>query len=260
MISDSKPPIFILGCQRSGTSLMRRILDSHSSIACPPESAFIVQLARVYEIKRALQGLIDMGFSEADVLEQMRAFTAHFFEQYAKTHGKPRWADKTTTYVDHTDTIDLMFKGEPLYIGIVRHGLDTAYSLCDFDWGVLKPYLADGTEKPIAAIRFWNDQNTKLLNFKDKIKNRFYLVRYEDLTTLPKQTLLPLFKFLDEAWEEAVLDYSEFKHDAGFEDPKISDYKRIEPNSGNYKNWPLPLQKRVYQEAQELFECMNYVL
>ena len=44
MTSEPKPPIFILGCQRSGTSLIRRILDSHSSIACPPESGFIVQL------------------------------------------------------------------------------------------------------------------------------------------------------------------------------------------------------------------------
>jgi len=31
-------PIFIIGCPRSGTSLLRRIVDSHSCIACPPES------------------------------------------------------------------------------------------------------------------------------------------------------------------------------------------------------------------------------
>ena len=260
MASKSKPPIFILGCQRSGTSLMRRILDSHSNIACPPESAFIVQLARVYEIKRALQGLIDMGFSEADVLEQMRIFTSHFFEQYAISKGKQRWADKTAHYVNHADTIDLMFKGKVLYIGIIRHGLDVAYSLRDFDWGVLTPYLANGTEKPIATVRFWRDQNIKLLNFRDRVKDRFHLVRYEELTTQPRRVLKAVFEFLDEPWEEAILNYNNFEHDSGFEDPKISNYKEIKPNSDNYKNWPLDLQRRAYQEADTLFERFGYAL
>jgi len=260
VISKAKPPIFILGCQRSGTSLLRRILDSHSNIACPPESGFIVQLAGVYEIERSIQCLETMGFSKADVLEQMRIFTAHFFEDYAKAKGKKWWADKTSHYVNHMDTIDLMFKGEPLYIGIVRHGLDVAYSLGGFDWGVLKPYMADGTEKPIAAIRFWKDQNTKLLNFKNKVEDRFYLVKYEDLTSEPRPVLISLFEFLDQPWEEAVLNYNAFEHDPGFEDPKILNHKKIEPNLGNYKNWPFELQKRVYQEAQELLESLNYTL
>ncbi len=259
-ISRAKAPIFILGCQRSGTSLMRRILDSHSNIACPPESGFIVQLSGIYEIERSIQCLETMGFSKEEVLEQMRIFTAHFFELYAKAKGKERWADKTPHYVNHMDTIDLMFKGEPLYIGIIRHGLDVAYSLCGFNWGVLKPYLADGTEKPIAAIRFWQDQNTKLLNFKDKVKGRFYLVRYEDLTDRPKTILTSLFEFLDLPWEEAVLNYGEFEHDPGFEDPGILNHESIKPNSGKYKNWHYKLQKRVYQEAQELLERLNYTL
>jgi len=255
-----KPPIFVLGCQRSGTSLLRRLLDSHSNIACPPESAFIVQLSRLYEIKRALQGLIDMGFSETEVLEQMRIFTTHFFELYAKGKGKRRWADKTAHYLNHVDTIDLMFKGEVVYIGIVRHGLDVAYSLCDFDWGVLKPYLANGTEKPIAAARFWKDQNTKLLSFREKVKNHFYLVSYEDLTTQPRPILMSLFEFLDEPWEETILDYTQFEHDPGFEDPKVTSYEEIVPNSGNYKNWPLDLQEQVYQEAHMLLERLGYAL
>lgn len=258
MTSESRAPIFVLGCQRSGTSLMRRILDSHSNIACPPESGFIVQLSGVYEIERSIKCLETMGFSKADVLEQMRIFAAHFFEEYATAKGKGRWADKTPHYLNHVDTIDLMFKGEPLYIGIVRHGLDVAYSLCGFNWGVLKPYLAGGTEKPIAAIRFWRDQNTKLLNFRDKVKDRFYLVRYEDLTSQPRPILMSLIQFLDQPWEEAVLNYSTFEHDPGFEDPKISSYDKIEPHSGDYKNWSFDLQRRVYQEAQILLERFNY--
>ncbi len=258
--SDTKPPIFILGCQRSGTSLLRRVLDSHSNIACPPESAFLVQLARVFEIKRALQGLLDMGFCERDVLDQMRIFISRFFESYAKSKGKRRWADKTAHYVDHTDTIDLIFRGKVLYIGIIRHGLDVAHSLCDYDWGVLRPYLAGGTEKPLAAVRFWKDQNMKLLNFKNKIKDRLYMIRYEDLTTRPRPVLMQLFEFLDEPWQEGVLSYNEYAHDPGFEDEKVRDYEKIECNSGNYKNWPPDLQKRLHEEARTLFVALDYTL
>lgn len=258
--SKSKPPIFVLGCQRSGTSLLRRILDSHPNIACPPESAFFVQLARVYEIERARAGLETMGFTKEDVLEQMRIFTVHFFEQYAKAKGKKRWADKTCPYVDHADTIDSMFKKDIAYIGIIRHGLDVAYSLCDFDFGALKPYLVDGTEKPVAAIRFWREQNIKLLNFKDKVKDRMHFIKYEDLSTKPESTLPPIFEFLDETWDEKILNFNEFEHDPGFDDPKIDNYDKIEPNSGNYKKWPLKLQKRVYKEAHTLLERLGYTL
>jgi len=258
MKTDSPLPIFILGCQRSGTSLLRRLLDSHSNIACPPESAFIVQLTRIYEIKRALQGLRDMGFSEADVLEQMRVFAVHFFEEYARSKGKQRWADKTPHYVNYMDTIDLMFGGEIVYIGIVRHGLDVAYSLCDFDWGVLKSYMEKGTEKPIAALRFWKDQNAKLLEFRNKVKYRFHLVKYEDLTMRPESVLPALFKFLGEPWEEHIMNYNEFEHDSGFEDPKVGRYERIQSNSGKYRDWPRELQERLYKEAQTLLHSLGY--
>ncbi len=260
LASNSRAPIFIVGCQRSVTSLMRKILDSHSNIACPPESSFIVKLAGVYEVERCIRSFKDMGFTEADVLGQMQIFSTYFFQNYARSKGKRRWADKMPYYMDHLDTIDLMFKEEVLYIGMIRHGLDVAYSLCDFDWSVLRPYLTDGIEKPVAAIRFWRDQNTKLLGFKDKVKERFCLLRYEDLTVQPRQALEPVFEFLEEPWEEAVLNYNEFEHDPGFGDPKMSKYKNIQPNSGNYKNRPLGLQRRVYQEAHTLFERLGYRL
>ncbi|MBI4604730.1 MAG: sulfotransferase [Planctomycetes bacterium] len=253
-----KPPIFILGCQRSGTSLLRRILDSHSGIACPPESAFLVQLARVYEVKRALQGLLDMGFAEVQVLERMGAFAASFFEDYARSKGKPRWADKTPHYVSCAETIDLMLQGRVQYLGIVRHGLDVARSLCDFDWGVLQPYLEGGVEKPLAALRFWRDQNAKLLDFEGRARERFLMLRYEDLTERPEEVLRAAFDFLDEPWEPAVLDFNAAPHDRGFEDPKITRHDRIVASSGAHREWPRELQERLRAEGKDMLERFGY--
>ncbi len=256
----NKPPIFVLGCQRSGTTVIRRILDSHPNIACPPESVFISELSKIYETEMSVAGLASMGFSEEDILEQMCVFTVHFFEGYAKAKGKPRWADKTCPYVNHVDTIDSMFKKEIIYIGLVRHGLDVAYSICDLNMGILKPYLVDGTDKRIAAVQFWKDQNIKLLDFMDKVKDRFYLIKYEELTTKPKPILKSLFEFLDEPWDERILNYNALEHDPGFEDPKIENYDKIKPNFGNYKKWPISTQRRLFQSAIMMFNRFGYTL
>ena len=114
-----------------------------------------------------------MGFSEKKILAEMGQFAGRFFSEYARNKGKGRWSDKTTHYLNHVETIDLMFGHEPLYVGIVRDGRDVAYSLSGFDWGVLKPYLVDGTDKPIASVRFWSEQNRKLLNFREEVGQRF---------------------------------------------------------------------------------------
>ena len=254
----NKLPIFILGCQRSGTSLLRRIFDSHTNIACPPESGFIVQLAGVYENERSIQCLESMGFTKQQVLDEMRSFTTHFFYDYAARKGKNRWADKTPHYVNHAETIDNMFGGKVLYIGVVRHGLDVACSLCDYEWGILKPYMADGIDKPIAAVRFWRDQNLKLVEFKKKAEGRFHLIKYEDLTTDPETVLRKAFRYIDEPWEDSVLDFNSHQHDAGFEDPKITKLSKIESNSGNYKKWPAELQEKLFLEAQDVFEHYGY--
>ena len=256
----TKKPIYILGCQRSGTSLLRRIIGSHSNIAAPAESAFLVQLARMFEIKRSLQGLLDMGFSEEDVLAQMRVFICHFFDEDTKSKGKNRWADKTTPYLDHADTIERIFNGEVVYVGIVRHGLDVANSLSKMDWGVLAPYFAGDIDKRIAGIKFWRDQNQKLLDFKSKVGDRFHLIRYEELTESPSPVLQDLFSFLYEPWESGVLNYNNYDHDPGFESDEVAEHKSIVPNSGRYKAWPKGLQEQAFSEAREIFDSLDYHL
>ncbi|HEV8165823.1 MAG TPA: sulfotransferase, partial [Actinomycetota bacterium] len=46
-MADAHRPIFIVGCQRSGTTLLRLILDAHPNISCGPETRFLEDLARI---------------------------------------------------------------------------------------------------------------------------------------------------------------------------------------------------------------------
>src|ERR671937_1164267 len=97
-MSQNNLPIIIGGCHRSGTSLVRRILNAHSRIHCGTEVKFFrdfygdyfydpLKHARFFSTARAI-------LSENDLLEIFgNAFIA-LHERAAAEANKPRWADK----------------------------------------------------------------------------------------------------------------------------------------------------------------------
>jgi hypothetical protein len=258
-----KRPVFVLGCDRSGTSLLRRIFNAHPDIACPTETKFIYQFVKVYETYQSITGLKNMGFTESDVLEQMRVFICHFLDTYARQNGKKRWVEKTTHNVNCTETIDKIFEHTPLYIAIVRHGLDVAYSFATLThdkFTVIDKYRANGADTSLAAVRHWAVMNRKIVDFQNKAGDRLMLIRYEELTTKPREVLKQVCEFIDAPWDVAMLDYNQREHDTGWEDPNAQKLPGIIANSDKYKNWPMDVQKRLFSEAQDVFEHFNYHL
>src|SRR5262245_59249629 len=94
-------PIFLVGVYRSGTTLLRYVVDSHPDVACPPESDFLNRLAPLLQDERAANGLLSMGYDHGHVATRLAAFADYFFGNYARSKGKSRWADKSPSYVDH---------------------------------------------------------------------------------------------------------------------------------------------------------------
>jgi Sulfotransferase family len=255
------PPIFVIGCQRSGTSLVRRILDSHSHIACPPESGFILQLAEMLRERRSMTGLESMGFPRDEVLTALRSFISSFFVSYAAAQGKSRWADKTPAYVDCLPELWDIFGPEARFVLIIRHGLDVAFSLANPDrhYPAIKHHaeLAGGN-RPIGAGMYWAAQMEKIQAFRSGHPEACYELRYEELTTAPEDTLKSLLDFLDEPWEPAILEYNRFEHHAGLGDPEVRSLARIQPNSGRYRGWSESTQEAVRRACEPYLSELGY--
>ena len=252
-------PIFIVGCQRSGTSLVRRIIDSHPDIACPPESKFLAPLLAVLDDAASLRGLRSMGFTEDDVRTRLAAFASSFFEQYAASRGKRLWADKTPNYVDQLGSIRDTFGSSTRFVLVFRDGRDVAYSLSQRNYPAVRPFLpAAGGSLPLAAARFWADRVQRMLDLEQDHPQDCIRIHYEDLAT-PSEALRPVFDFLDVPWDERVIDFAAWPHDRGIEDPDIRRTTRIAPQVGKHRRWPMATQADVETACADALARLGYL-
>lgn len=254
-------PIIVVGCQRSGTSLLRRILDSHSHIACPPESKFILPSIQLLRDERSLAGLDSMGYSRLEVERSLAEFVRSFFDRYSETQGKMRWADKSPSNIECLAELWTLFKPDVRFVIIVRNGMDVAFSLADphRHYPAINEHvaLADGNV-PVGAGRFWAEQNEKIEVLRSTRPEACFRLRYEELTTNPLGVLPPMFEFLHEPWEPTVIDYTRFPHHAGFEDPDVRRRNRIESNSDRHKAWPRDVQRAVRLACGPQLQKLGY--
>lgn len=122
-------PIFVLGPKRSGTSLVRRILNSHSSIACPPETHVLAHFAAMAVDERTPEGLRAFGVGKEEYLREVRNWASIYHEGFRRSQNKKRWADKTPRYVEYSKDLETLFGSETLYILVFRHPVSIAQSL-----------------------------------------------------------------------------------------------------------------------------------
>ncbi|MEX0984526.1 MAG: sulfotransferase [Actinomycetota bacterium] len=257
--ADRADAIFLVGCQRSGTSLLRRIVDSHPKIACPPETAFVGPLVHLLHDPRARKGFDGMGYGPEAVTQALARFIASFYESYADAQQKPRWADKTPHHVDLLEDLWTLFGPGARFVTIVRDGRDVAYSLSERFYPAIQASVREaGGDVPLGAARFWVAQTEKILAFEAAHPEACHRIRYEDLTADPAATLEPLFVFLGEAWDPSVTAYADVPHHAGLEDPGVARRSSIEPNSGRHRAWAQDVQDAVGEVCAPLLARLGY--
>jgi protein-tyrosine sulfotransferase len=255
-------PIFVIGVHRSGTTLVRLILDSHSRIACPPESFFLLPESRLLADPKALEGLLAMGFTREHVVARVREHAAYFFEMYAASHQKPRWADKTPSYVNCLDFVETVFGPECQYVFVYRHGLDSACSIARIpDIAEADPHIAAcGGDRFAGAARYWATQCGVMRAFAAAHPERVLELFYEKLTADPEAEARRMFGFLGEPFEPAVLRFHEKEHDhwAGLQDVKASSSKGFQPNVGRWREEPPDRIEAMLAQAAERMRELGY--
>lgn len=205
-------PIFLAGTHRSGTTLLRLILDSHPNVAIPEETGFM----RAVEATQVIPGWKSgpgwyhrLGIDDAEFDERLRRFYGELFEQHAIRQGKNRWGEKTPFHVWHLDQIDRLFP-DAVFVGIVRHPAAVVNSLIN-RWNY-------GLDEAIAQ---WRDMNLTMLAHGVRCGPRFALCRYEDLVYAPEATIRTLLAFLQEPWSDSVLRHHTAQDEQGA--PRVVD-------------------------------------
>lgn len=243
--------IVVLGCPRSGTTLLRRLLDAHPAIAAPGETYLLTAAARFLEGETMVDGLEVgvvnglgfLGFPPDEVIARLRDFAFAFRREHAAREGKRLWLEKTAVDAFHLDAITRLCGDHVHYLCVVRHGLDVVCSMQD--WvaksqaypSELHRFIRE-TPRPFEAFsRAWVAATGAIVGFAESNPDRATLVRYEDLVADPDATMARVLSDVGETFDPAAIGRALANRDAkGFSDWKTFASAAIEGASiGRYK-------------------------
>ena len=212
-------PFFIVGFQRSGTTMLRMMLNAHPDVAIPHNSG---ELWPSYwkkddggarDAERLTQDLLadarirawKVQLDPEDLLADSRPVTLadvmrRFHEAYAVAQGKRAWGDKNTGSLVELDRLNRMFP-DCRIIHLVRDGRDCALSHGSAEY-------VYGYENVLRTATEWREQVTLCHKMGAMLpQNRFLEVRYEDLLGDPEGWLRRISGFLGIEYSERMLSY-----------------------------------------------------
>lgn len=201
-------PIFIGGAARSGTTLVRAILDSHSRIACGPElkigKAILEQWQETRQAQAALKDAQTVPVEEVDRL--YRELFLGLLDPYREATGKVRVAEKSPGNVFLFQALGALFP-EALFVHVIRDGRDVVASLLrqthwkDAETGEPLPYTQDAE----TAARYWVAAVEAGRRAGAALGPRYMEIGYERLVAAPAEVVAGLCGWLGEPFEEAML-------------------------------------------------------
>ncbi|MDX6636721.1 MAG: hypothetical protein QOJ01_232 [Solirubrobacterales bacterium] len=215
---------FIVGVGRSGTTLLRLMLDAHPEMAIPPETHFVPAMLEAFERPRVSPELVieamvsyprsgwpDSGVSEGEMLERLRALrplnstdaVRAFYRAYAERHGKSRFGDKTPRYVTRLNRIGRGLP-EAHFIHVIRDGRDVALSMN-------RRLVELRGSQPVPVRRLARRWQRRVLNARanEFVADRYAEVRYEDLVTDTEATLRRVCGLIGLDFDPVMLSYHE---------------------------------------------------
>ncbi|HYO29854.1 MAG TPA: sulfotransferase [Thermomicrobiales bacterium] len=239
-------PIVVGGCFRSGTTLVRRLLNAHPRIFCGPETSFFADWYHDYvegdDIRwaRFLEAIRHVAPPE-DGLEVLLGAVVELQRRAAARAGKARWASKEPHNVLHLDDWDRLLGDRWLFVHVVRNPLDTLAAL---DEAELRGSVPSEWSGRIALWRRYLEAG--LVGETDRPGRAFRLV-YEDLVADPVTTVSRLMAFFGESFDPRQLRYNQAATAGGVEDWKVNWSDEI--HSTSVGRWRRDLAPKVAASA-----------
>ena len=213
MIS-STSPIFIGGAGRSGTTLLRVMLDSHPIICCGPELKVTPLIAQMWHTFQSAQpALQEYEITTADITAIFQQLFQMLTSRLLKKSKKKRIAEKTPGNARMFLYLFCLFPESPL-IHVLRDPRAVVASLLKMDW------IDATTGKPLeyvssveGAARYWVQEvqaGRQILSHSEAAKN-YLEVRYEDLVSKPEITLRKILDHIGDTWDPEMLEYHKIK-------------------------------------------------
>jgi len=210
-------PVFIVGCPRSGTTLLAAIIDRHSQISIPPETRFFEGVLPRFrtrngqthdEIVKAIQSyqrIRDLAISDEELLTRLQHYSPtvqngfrSLLETYAEKQGKSLMGEKSPVHLLHVPTI-LDWYPEAVVLCLIRDGRDVVQSLMRVPWthNNLCRHAAE-----------WSYRAALAETYHVRYSGRFQVVRFEHLIEQPENEVKRICRFLNVAFEPQLLDSS----------------------------------------------------
>jgi hypothetical protein len=283
-------PVFILGNPRSGTSLLRLMISSHSKISIPPESGFLVWWYEKYKdwskqdssdeakIDKYLADLKTSKKIETWNLDYVRMKNLILAEQpanyaelsslvyysYSLIRNKniSIWGDKNNYYIAHLQELKEIYPNA-FFIHIIRDGRDVACSYLNIaQLDSSSPYKPKLPYEIAQIAHEWSGNNLKIRNFMEWLEPEKKLtVKYEDLIESPADHLQSVCKFLALPYEEAMMNFHNTeKEPEAFIDWKKKTMEKPDPTNKNmYLNFLTHAEIGLFnQHAADVLNLYGY--
>ncbi len=222
-------PFFIVGQPRSGTTLLRAIVNSHPRLYVPPETGFLPFLQvdgrlplgnRQLTLKEMTALLEQIGrlnrewhdvvgdaptfYNELSAGRERPSVTQLLDALYRRMMGDrgERWGDKTPSYARYIPQVDRLFPRAHV-VHVVRDGRDTVLS-------AREKWQERRHQDTYYLLQRWVDSVTAGRRDGRRLgAERYREIHYEDLVQQPAETIQELCDFLGETFHPAMLDHSQ---------------------------------------------------
>jgi hypothetical protein len=243
-VGRSNPFVFIVGCPRSGTTLVQRIVDAHPDVAICDETFWLAYffkkrigltpeglvtpelISRLLEYNKFYRMRIGRDELEAWIASGEPPSYAHFvqeiFNRYGEDRGKPLVGDKTPDYARNLPTLHTLWPNAKV-VHLIRDGRDVCLSAVTWKRKAAKlaRLFTTWDEHPVATAAAWWEWHVRLGREGGRLlgPDCYYEVRYESLVDNPAEETAKLCAFLGVPYEETMLRFHEgrMRTDAGLD-------------------------------------------